>query len=103
MGKKVEKSVVVSLSVEEISRLEALVGAGAYVTLDDLVGEAVHHWLGEHAPAKPVKNEPVFVLRGHVRDVLGRPIAESETGMPESLESLAGLSAETNSGHSPSA
>lgn len=100
MGKKVGKSVVVTLSVEEISRLESLVGAGAYDTLDDLVGEAVHCWLGEYAPPKPVKNEPVFVLSGYVNDVLGRPVAKGNAQIPESIESLGSLSSNTDSGHS---
>lgn len=100
MDKLDEKSVVVTLPAEEISRLEGLVGAGAYGTLDDIVREAVHIWLGEH-PTQPPKKEPVFELRGHIRDVLGRPLGRGGAGFPESFESLGGLSSDPESGTSP--
>ena len=100
MGKLIEKSVVVTLPAEEITRLERLVGAGAYGTLDDIVREAVHVWLGEHPPAKP-KAEPVFELRGHVSDFIGRRFGQNAVSFSQSLESLGGVSSGLESGSSP--
>jgi Arc/MetJ-type ribon-helix-helix transcriptional regulator len=99
MGTAIEKSVLVTLSADEIARLEGLVGAGAYETIDDIVREAVHQWLGEVSVRKPaVKNEPVFVFSGHIRDMLAR---RPEVRISESFKPLEPTSSEIESGRSP--